>query len=132
MDKRDKGEIARDAANEITEQKEREGMYPNELDSEMKGYKYGDRLTPMWYGGWGNGTYNGGYSGHYDANKTHYNGRDLFRNKGTFAPDFDPNSHFESPYYHYEDRGYWSGYSNNGYGYWGYEGYNSPRWAFLT
>jgi len=29
---------------EIKSTKEREGMYPNELDQEMKGYTYGDRL----------------------------------------------------------------------------------------
>lgn len=29
---------------EIDEEKEREGMYPNELDAEMQNYKYGDRL----------------------------------------------------------------------------------------
>jgi hypothetical protein len=29
--------------------KEREGMYPNELDEEMKGYKYGDRLPVAWH-----------------------------------------------------------------------------------
>jgi hypothetical protein len=29
---------------EIKETKEREGMYPNELDQEMQGYKYGDKL----------------------------------------------------------------------------------------
>jgi len=31
---------------EIGEEKEREGMYPNDLDDEMKNYKYGDKLYP--------------------------------------------------------------------------------------
>jgi len=34
---------------EIGEEKEREGMYPNELDDEMQGYKYGDKLIPQWH-----------------------------------------------------------------------------------
>jgi len=33
---------------EIGEEKEREGMYPNELDAEMTNYTYGERLTPVW------------------------------------------------------------------------------------
>jgi len=33
---------------DIGEEKEREGMYPNELDAEMTNYKYGDKLTPVW------------------------------------------------------------------------------------
>ena len=37
-------DYAKDAIDfeEITEEKEREGYYPNELDSEMEGFKYGD------------------------------------------------------------------------------------------
>lgn len=37
-------DVAKSRNNEIGEEKEREGMYPNELDQEMKGYKYGDRI----------------------------------------------------------------------------------------
>lgn len=35
---------------EIGEEKEREGMYPNNLDDEIASYnyKYGDRLIPRW------------------------------------------------------------------------------------
>ena len=59
-------------------------MYPNELDQEMKGYKYGDRLQVAW----------APYAG--AANNSAY-----MYNQGTFAPPFDPNSHFETPYYEY-------------------------------
>jgi hypothetical protein len=31
---------------EIDDTKEWEGVYPNELDNEMEGYKYGDKVTP--------------------------------------------------------------------------------------
>lgn len=37
---------------DIKSTKEREGMYPNELDQEMKGYKYGDRLSVGHSGGY--------------------------------------------------------------------------------
>lgn len=41
---------------EIGEEKEREGYFPNNLDHEMRDYTYGDRLTPVfhpwgWHGG---------------------------------------------------------------------------------
>jgi len=32
----------------VTEEKEWEGYYPNELDQETKGYHYGDKLYPQW------------------------------------------------------------------------------------
>ena len=54
---KDSGDVARDQANEIGEEKEREGMYPNKLDEEMQHYTYGERLHPQWRG-WGlNNTY---------------------------------------------------------------------------
>lgn len=45
-----KQQTARNTINheEIGEEKEREGMYPNELDDEMSNYNYGDRLVPRW------------------------------------------------------------------------------------
>jgi hypothetical protein len=33
-------------ADVVNEDKEWEGYYPNQLDSEMKGYNYGDKLYP--------------------------------------------------------------------------------------
>ena len=77
---------------EIDEEKEREGMYPNELDDEMHGYVYGDKIIPHW-NGWSNGWYN-----------------DYWNHQGTLAPPFDPNSHFESPYYDYGNRYYYGHY----------------------
>ena len=35
---------------EVGEEKERDGYYPNELDEEMQGYNYGDKVTPQWNG----------------------------------------------------------------------------------
>ena len=76
---------------DVDETKEWEGMYPNKMDQEMQGYEYGDKLKPSWYG-WGNGGTN-----NYDNYYVH---------QGTLAPPFDPNSHFESPYYDYGDRAF--------------------------
>jgi len=53
-----KKKTAKDTINfeDVNEDKEREGMYPNELDAERTNYKYGDKLTPQWHGwGWGGG-----------------------------------------------------------------------------
>ena len=44
----------------IGEEKEREGYYPNELDDEIQGYKYGDKVDPGW-NRWG-GYYGYGYN----------------------------------------------------------------------
>jgi hypothetical protein len=57
---------------EITQEKEREGYYPNELDDEMKGYTYGDRLSPSWYG-YGYGYGGGKNSGGVGNNNGYYN-----------------------------------------------------------
>ena len=78
---------------EITEEKEREGYYPNKLDEEMKDYTYGDRVDPRWsytygWGNWTHGVHGGAYGGWQRAE------HDLI------APKYDPNAHFESPYYH--------------------------------
>jgi hypothetical protein len=65
-------------------------MYPNDLDQEMEGYTWGERITPNytpWYGGWG------GYGG--------YGYRDYMNKQATLAPPYDPEGHFESPYYDY-------------------------------
>ncbi len=53
-----KKQNAKDTINheEIGEEKEREGMYPNELDQEIQGYKYGDKLHPGWSGYYGAGS----------------------------------------------------------------------------
>ena len=127
-------------------------MYPNELDDEMKNYKYGDKLYPQYnyYGGYGNGYggYGGGYGGNntYGGNNGYYNNpwlygssnyMDYWNNQNTFAPPFDPDSHFKSPYYHYEDKyNYWGNYNvdQSKLGYWqpqGYDNYN-PKIALLT
>lgn len=78
---------------EITEEKEREGYYPNKLDEEMKDYTYGDRVDPRWsytygWGNWTHGIHGGAWGGWQRAE------HDLI------APKYDPNAHFESPYYH--------------------------------
>lgn len=98
----------------VNEDKEWEGYYPNELDQEMKGFKYGERLYPQWYnwtGAWGY--------------------HDYYNNQGNFAPPYDPHGNFESPYYHY-NRDWWKDYWGRGYkGYWGISGYDnySRRWS---
>lgn len=114
------------ANDEIGEEKEREGMYPNELDDEMQNYKYGDKLYPQWnyyggYGGYGGNNTWGGGAGYYN-NPWLYgssNYMDYWNNQNTFAPPFDPDSHFKSPYYHYDDKyNWWGGYSEGKTGYW--------------
>ena len=81
-------------------------MYPNELDDEMKNYKYGDKLYPQWnygygYGGYGNNNWGGnntyGVGADYYSNPWLYgssNYMDYWNNQNTFAPPFDPESHF--------------------------------------
>ena len=45
----------------IGEEKEREGYYPNELDDEIQGYKYGDKVDPRYgYRGWYDAAYRNG------------------------------------------------------------------------
>lgn len=80
----------------------------------MKGFNYGDRLYPQWY----NWTGAIGWS-------------DYWNNQGNFAPPYDPNGFFESPYYHY-NRDWWSSYWGSGWkGYWGVAGYDdyAKRWS---
>lgn len=99
----------------VNEEKEWEGYYPNELDQEIKGYNYGDRLYPQWQNWTGAHMWS-----------------DYYNNQGNFAPPYDPYGHFESPYYHYNNRDWWS--SNWRYGdrgYWsinGFDDYNR-RWS---
>jgi hypothetical protein len=81
-------------------------MYPNELDQEMQGYKYGDRLTVNWIP--------------YVASKNYW---DYWGHQGTFAPPFNPNGTYESPYFDYGNRVHWGGYNGAGYGSWGYDQY---------
>lgn len=98
----------------VTEDKEWEGYYPNDLDQEMKGYYYGDRLYPYWYN-WTNTNNWGSY----------------YNNQGNFAPPYDPWGHFESPYYHYDHR-WWGDYWKKGWkGYWGAKDFDTykKRWA---
>ena len=77
---------------EIGEEKEREGMYPNKLDTEMQDYTYGERIHPGYQGyNWGNAV----------APNNDY-GWGYMNNQATLAPPYDPVSHFESPYYHYD------------------------------
>lgn len=98
---------------EIGEEKEREGMYPNDLDQEMQGYTWGERLTPAWR------PYVAAY-GYYD----------YWNSQGTLAPPFDPAGHFESPYYDYGN----NTFTAKGPGYWGVRGFDpwSAPWALLT
>ena len=98
----------------IGEEKEREGYYPNELDDEIQGYKYGDKVDPGyhwgWYG-WNDGRYkNSAYKNIYDARNRQYNANNKYDRKngwgfqdvGKIAPEYDPRSHFETPYYDYD------------------------------
>lgn len=85
---------------EIKSTKEREGFYPNELDQEMKGYKYGDRLAVAW-----NAYGNGAVGAH---NYSHY-----MHDQGTFAPPYDPWGHFESPYYEYNNQSWYNSHWNS-------------------
>lgn len=108
---------------EIGEEKERDGYYPNELDEEMQGYHYGDKVIPQynyWNRGWDwryrNRKYNKIYSQY--SNK-YYSGRHWNKYTGwgfkeshpKIGPEYDPNSHFVNPYYDYDykdDRTYWA------------------------
>jgi len=88
--------------NEILEEKEREGYYPNELDEEMQEYKYGNKLDKNLYPYVQPNT----YGAHYNASDP-FNGYDNIWNAtypSTFAPEYNPKSHFESPYYEYPDK----------------------------
>ena len=128
----------------------------------MKGYTYGDRLIPQWnvwnYGGGGgygnysnsynygkgaggyNNGYNSGYGYPYNSTANYpwgHSWTDYWNNQGTFAPPFNPYSHFETPYYEYGNRDWWwfNNYAaNSKNGYWGYKGYEQeyPRWALLV
>jgi len=101
---------AKDTINhdEIGEEKEREGMYPNELDHEMKDFVYGDKIHPTYM--WDSG----------NLTSTKEFNWDYFNHQSTLAPPFDPNSPFESPYYHYDQyfkTPYWR------------QGYDPDYWA---
>jgi len=107
----------------IGEEKEREGYYPNELDDEIRGYKYGDKVDPGWnrWGGWDDGAYRGNqYKNIYDAKNRSYNPNNKydrkngwgFRDVGKIAPPYDRNAHFETPYYNYDDQRWGAGYWN--------------------
>jgi uncharacterized protein involved in tolerance to divalent cations len=75
----------------------------------MQHYTYGERLHPEWYP--------------YATDHSYSN---YWRDQGTFAPPFEPGSHFESPYYHYSPRYYgWNGTYPGGshHGHWGYQGH---------
>lgn len=89
---------------EIKETKEREGMYPNELDQEMQGYTYGDKLVPRWFP--------------YVASSNYW---DYWSHQGTFAPPFNPSGLYESPYYDYGDRLGWANWTTSGQGFWNFD-----------
>ena len=85
----------------------------------MKGYKYGDKVDPHYnsYNSWDNNYKYNSYQNIYNKN-TGYNGNKKWNKRtgwgfdeGNIAPKYDPNSHFESPYYNYDshghNRGYW-------------------------
>jgi hypothetical protein len=89
-------------------------MYPNELDQEMKGYKYGDRLSIG---------HSGGYAG---AN----NYQTYMYDQGTFAPPYNPQSHFETPYYEYPNHTYnWYNSYHGNNEYWRTPGFDYNPWA---
>jgi hypothetical protein len=97
---------------EVDEEKEWEGYYPNELDQEMKNYKFGDKIHPA---GWN-------YNNNYSWNGEWWN---TFGTEQTFAPPFDLHSPFEGPYYHINNE-YWSNiWKSGGTGYWGYGGWDN-------
>lgn len=129
---RDKTSHVKETANEIDDTKEWEGVYPNKLDSEMQDYTYGDKVTPNYYNNYWDhnyrrNQYNNIYNkdrGYNPNNKWNRHTGWGFQDTGSIAPKFDPNSHFESPYYDYDNYGwrtngdYWSRmktgpYSNN-------------------
>jgi hypothetical protein len=87
---------------DIKETKEREGVYPNELDQEMQGYTYGDKLRPQWFP--------------YVTSNNYWN---YWAHQGTFAPPFNPAGLYESPYYDYGDRVGWGNWTSNSHGFWG-------------
>lgn len=99
---------------EIKSTKEREGMYPNELDQEMKGYKYGDRLSVSWTP----------YVAAHDYKTYMYD-------QGTFAPPYNPSGHFETPYYEYPNHthSWYNNYASGQQGYWSYPGYDYNPWS---
>ena len=90
----------------------------------MKGYKYGDKVDVNYnpYNSWDNNYKWNTYQNIYNKN-TGYNANRKWNKRtgwgfeeGVIAPKFDPNSHFESPYYNYDSMG-WEGRNNNK-GYW--------------
>ena len=100
--------------------KEWEGVYPNKLDDEMKDYTYGDKVEVNY------SPYNY-YDRDYRHNQNHniynrytgYNAGNKWNKHtgwglpaGDIAPKFDPNSHFQSPYYDYDRYG-WNGNNND-------------------
>jgi hypothetical protein len=87
----------------------------------MQGYKYGDKVDVYGYGYYGhdNDYRNKAYNNIYDKKTGIYHRNNKWDRsngwgfkEGDIAPKFDPNSHFESPYYNYD------GYSWGGNNYW--------------
>ena len=79
----------------------------------MQGYNYGDKVKVNYGYGYDNNYRNNQYQKIYNKN-TGYNGANKWNKRtgwgfdgGNIAPKFDPNSHFESPYYDYDNMG-WS------------------------
>ena len=89
-------------------------MYPNELDQEMKGYHYGDRLDVAWTP----------YVAAQDYSTYMYD-------QGTFAPPYNPDGDRETPYYNYPNHthSWYSNWKNGQRGYWSYPGYDYNPWS---
>lgn len=89
---------------DITEEKERDGYYPTDLDEEMQGYSYGDKVsTAGYWNSWWDANYRSRkYNNIYDPNRRQYNADNKwhpyfgwgFKEQNKIAPPYDPNSHF--------------------------------------
>jgi len=90
---------------DITEEKEREGYYPNDLDAEVQGYTYGDKVSSSgyWQNWWDSNYRSKNYNNIYDPKRRVYNaynkwhpyfGWGFKEPSSKIAPPFDPNSHF--------------------------------------
>lgn len=107
---------------DITEEKEREGYYPTDLDQETQGYNYGDKVsTSGYWRSWWDASYRSKkYNDIYNPETRVYNDDNTwhpvfgwgFKEQAKIAPAFDPNAHYQTPYYDYDDsrnqRDYWS------------------------
>lgn len=90
---------------DITEEKEREGYYPNDLDEEVRNYTYGEKVVSSgyWQSWWDSNYRSRKYNNIYDPNSRSYNadnhwhpyfGWGFKEPSNKTAPPYDPNSHF--------------------------------------